>query len=76
MGESLRVGGVLENVPLQVTKVQRVEVGNTGEVQPTRWTLLHDGSCGDCRGAGESGGVPCGTCNGGGFSLIDDPEMP
>jgi hypothetical protein len=40
IGESLRVGAELAGVPLQVTKVSRVEVTSAAAEQPRQWTLL------------------------------------
>ncbi|OAH12629.1 hypothetical protein STSP_39750 [Streptomyces jeddahensis] len=40
IGESLRVGSVLNSVPLHVTSVRRIEVGDAADGQPGRWTLL------------------------------------
>ncbi|WP_328769277.1 hypothetical protein [Streptomyces sp. NBC_00286] len=41
ISESLRVGGELSGVPLQVTKLERIAVGDTTRDQPHQWTLLH-----------------------------------
>jgi hypothetical protein len=41
IAESLRVGSELKGVPLQVTAVQRIAVGDTTAGQPEQWTLLH-----------------------------------
>ncbi|MFD7710199.1 hypothetical protein ACFV6E_42385 [Streptomyces sp. NPDC059785] len=40
IGESLRVGSMLDSVPLQVTKVRRIAVDSPGAEQPGQWTLL------------------------------------
>ena len=40
IAESLRVGGVLEGVPLTVTKVWRNDVGDVEAGQPRTWTYL------------------------------------
>ncbi|MDH6220336.1 hypothetical protein [Streptomyces pseudovenezuelae] len=40
IAESLRVGAELAGVPLHVTKMARVEVGNAAAEQPQQWTLL------------------------------------
>ncbi|MQY13087.1 hypothetical protein SRB5_32270 [Streptomyces sp. RB5] len=41
IAESLRVGAVLDEVPLRVGKIARVEVGGVGDGQPRQWTLVH-----------------------------------
>jgi hypothetical protein len=38
VAESLRLGGVIENVPLSVRKLERIDAGPNE--QPPRWTLL------------------------------------
>jgi hypothetical protein len=40
IGESLRVGAELAGIPLQVTKISRVEVTSAAAEQPRQWTLL------------------------------------
>lgn len=40
IAESLRVGGVLSGVPLQVTKVWRIEADSATADQPRQWTLM------------------------------------
>ncbi|RKN45051.1 hypothetical protein [Streptomyces hoynatensis] len=40
IAESLRVGARLAGVPLQITKLSRVEVSDPGDGQPRHWTLL------------------------------------
>ncbi|SEF80417.1 hypothetical protein SAMN05216223_10282 [Actinacidiphila yanglinensis] len=40
IAESLRVGGVFEGVPLEVTGMRRIEVPAPAGGQPGRWTLL------------------------------------
>jgi hypothetical protein len=40
IAESLRVGGVLEGVPLTITKVWRCDVGDVEAGQPRTWTFL------------------------------------
>jgi hypothetical protein len=40
IAESLRVGAQLTGIPLQVTKLTRVEMTNRGDDQPQHWTLL------------------------------------
>lgn len=40
IAESLRVGSELSGVPLQVTAIQRIAVGNATADQPEQWTLL------------------------------------
>ena len=40
IAESLRVGAVLEGVPLIVTKISRADVGDVDAGQPRRWTFL------------------------------------
>lgn len=40
IGESLRIGGEVTGVPLQVTKVRRIEVAGAADGQPGQWTLL------------------------------------
>ena len=40
IAESLRVGGVLEGVPLTVTKIWRADVGDVEAGQPRTWTFL------------------------------------
>ena len=40
IAESLRVGAVLEGVPLIVTKISRAEVGDVDAGQPRTWTFL------------------------------------
>ncbi|MFC4466989.1 hypothetical protein ACFPH6_21090 [Streptomyces xiangluensis] len=41
IAESLRVGSELSGVPLQVTSIQRIAVGDATADQPRHWTLLH-----------------------------------
>ncbi|MGI5195498.1 hypothetical protein ACQEVY_17915 [Streptomyces sp. CA-288835] len=41
ISESLRVGAELSGVPLQVTKLERIAVGDANADQPKHWTLLH-----------------------------------
>lgn len=41
IAESLCVGSELSGVPLQVTSIQRIAVGNATADQPQHWTLLH-----------------------------------
>ncbi|WP_328935376.1 MULTISPECIES: hypothetical protein [unclassified Streptomyces] len=40
IAESLRVGAQLTGIPLQITKLTRVEMTNRGDGQPRYWTLL------------------------------------
>ncbi|WP_329599801.1 hypothetical protein OIE43_41420 [Streptomyces pseudovenezuelae] len=40
IAESLRVGAELVDVPLQVTKIVRLEVESAAAEQPQQWTLL------------------------------------
>ncbi|MEU3741925.1 hypothetical protein AB0E78_33305 [Streptomyces sp. NPDC032198] len=40
IAESLRVGAELSGIPLQVTKIARIEVATTAADQPRQWTLL------------------------------------
>jgi hypothetical protein len=40
IAESLRIGAVLDEVPLIVTKVSRSDVGDTDAGQPRTWTFL------------------------------------
>ncbi|MEX1655293.1 hypothetical protein ABZ960_19265 [Streptomyces pseudovenezuelae] len=40
IAESLRVGAELVDVPLQVTKIVRLEVDSAAAEQPQQWTLL------------------------------------
>ncbi|MFB7650514.1 MULTISPECIES: hypothetical protein [unclassified Streptomyces] len=40
IAESLRAGSELTGVPLQITKLTRVEMTNVGDGQPRLWTLL------------------------------------
>lgn len=40
IAESLRVGGVLKDVPVQVTKIERSEAPGPADGQPRVWTLL------------------------------------
>jgi len=40
IAESLRAGAQLTGIPLQITKLTRVEMTNPGEDQPRLWTLL------------------------------------
>jgi hypothetical protein len=40
IAESLRVGSVLEGVPLTVTRVSRADVGDVHAGQPRTWTLV------------------------------------
>lgn len=40
IAESLRVGGVLSGVPLQVGKIWRIDASNAKGEQPEQWTLL------------------------------------
>ena len=41
ISESLRVGGELSGVPLQLTAIERIAVGDATADQPRHWTLLH-----------------------------------
>lgn len=38
--ESLKVGTVVDGIPLTVTKVSRVAIGGTSDDQPSVWSLL------------------------------------
>ncbi len=40
IAESLRVGSVVEGVPLTVTRVSRADVGDVDASQPLTWTFL------------------------------------
>jgi hypothetical protein len=40
IAESLRVGGVIDDVPLRVTKVSRADVGDVDAGQPRAWTFI------------------------------------
>ncbi|MET8208337.1 hypothetical protein ABZT51_20180 [Streptomyces sp. NPDC005373] len=40
IAESLQTGAKLTGVPLQITKLTRIEVTNAGDDQPRLWTLL------------------------------------
>ncbi|WSQ14697.1 hypothetical protein OG604_47080 [Streptomyces sp. NBC_01231] len=40
IAESLRVGAQLTGIPLQITKMSRVEMSDPGDDQPRHWTLL------------------------------------
>ncbi|MFJ3415292.1 hypothetical protein ACIPN8_03030 [Streptomyces sp. NPDC086082] len=40
IAESLRVGAQLTGIPLQITRLTRVEMTNRGDGQPRYWTLL------------------------------------
>jgi hypothetical protein len=40
IAESLRVGAVLDDVPLTTTKISRVDLGDTEAGQPETWTLI------------------------------------
>lgn len=40
IAESLRVGAQLTGIPLQITKLSRVEMTDPGDHQPRHWTLL------------------------------------
>lgn len=40
IAESLRVGAQLTGVPLQITKLTRIEMTSVADDQPRRWTLL------------------------------------
>lgn len=40
VAESLRVGAVLEGIPLAIRKVSRADVGDAGAGQPVTWTLI------------------------------------
>ncbi|MFJ3987664.1 hypothetical protein ACIPWY_03185 [Streptomyces sp. NPDC090032] len=40
IAESLRVGSQLAGIPLQVTKLSRIEVTSAADDQPRLWTLL------------------------------------
>lgn len=40
IAESLRTGAELTGIPLQITKLTRIEVTNAGDDQPRLWTLL------------------------------------
>jgi hypothetical protein len=40
IAESLRVGAQLTGIPLQITKMSRVEMTDPGDHQPRHWTLL------------------------------------
>jgi hypothetical protein len=41
IAESLRVGAVLADIPLTVTRIARIEAGSAATGQPRQWTLLH-----------------------------------
>ncbi|MFE9647027.1 hypothetical protein ACFYO0_23485 [Streptomyces sp. NPDC006365] len=41
IAESLCVGSELSGVPLRVTSIQRIAVGDATADQPRHWTLLH-----------------------------------
>lgn len=40
IAESLRIGAELSGIPLQVTKIARIEVTTASADQPRQWTLL------------------------------------
>ncbi|MPY56146.1 hypothetical protein [Streptomyces spongiae] len=40
IAESLLAGAELTGIPLQITKLTRVEMTNVGDAQPRLWTLL------------------------------------
>ncbi|TGN72319.1 hypothetical protein E5083_29955 [Streptomyces bauhiniae] len=40
IAESLQVGAQLTGIPLQITKLTRIEMTNRGDDQPRHWTLL------------------------------------
>ncbi|WP_335980743.1 hypothetical protein [Streptomyces sp. CA2R106] len=40
IAESLRVGSVLDEVPLHLTRIRRIEVPGAAPAQPRHWTLL------------------------------------
>jgi hypothetical protein len=40
VAESLRIGSVLEGVPMVVTRVSRADVGNVDAGQPRTWTFI------------------------------------
>jgi hypothetical protein len=41
IAESLRVGSVLEDLPLRVDEISRIDAGDVDASQPRTWTFLH-----------------------------------
>ncbi|GAA4200459.1 hypothetical protein [Actinocatenispora rupis] len=48
VAESLRDGGVLDGLPLRLTRVTRSRTGSATAAQPTHWTLLYVAAPDDC----------------------------
>jgi len=51
IAESLRIGSVMEGVPLTATKISRADVGDIDAGQPRTWTFVHFEAADECADA-------------------------